>query len=161
MSLLKLCCLKRCVHFVILSNYLYKICESFPYLRTSIVFNVKVSPNVKEQKNFLFSTFWGTCSDCTNLLGTKLFVNCHKPFFATQKFLGLYLLCLLLIVYFLISIIMSSFTIWDKKKLLGVICEFYSDLLLDWFDLFERYLILLATGSLRTTSISIDFGKLG
>ena len=44
------------------------------------------------------------------------------------------------------------FLMWDIRSCLR---EFYSHLLLDWsfwsLDYFERYLILLATGSLRTS----------
>ncbi len=50
----------------------------------------------------------------------------NKGFFSVGNNLGS-----LLNSFYLISSIITSFTIWDKKKLLGVTCEFYSHLLLN------------------------------
>ncbi len=103
------------------------------------------------------------CSTTFSLIGA--FVNlCIPTFFLEKLFVsnkGFFSvgnnLCSLLNSFYLISSIITSFTIGIRRSYFGVTCEFYSHLLLDWsswsFDLFERYLLLLATGSLRTTSI--------
>ncbi len=118
--------------FYYLSNYLYYICESLLYLRNSIVFVVKVSPKVKEQKNFLFSTFGGTCSRLFELFRWFHFVYSSSLFFAKKEFFRLKL-----IVFVTNSLIPhpkynNIILMWDKKKLLRGICWALLSLLLDW-----------------------------
>ena len=63
-----------------------------------------------------------------------------------------------LLLYFLISSIITSFTIWDKKKLLRGICWALFSLLLDWsFDhiwyIWKIFDFISQASSLRTTEI--------